>query len=602
MDDNKKKFNQLINECESVQNALEKKYSAISTLRVISFLAGIALLIIYIKDKIMLAGIVAGLFLLLFVVLVIIHKNVDVNRKLAESKMAVLKRYIARFDDGWRSFSDNGADYIKEQDTVSKDVDLLGENSLYQMITVCHTEHGKNIMAQALSMSCDVDSETIRKRQEAVKELIDKWDFSIDFESAGIRLEGKKKKFSSYKFEEYCEDDTKGALPGWAKAVSYILPAIEIVLILIWILGIVNYGLPLAGFVVLLSFSWITNSVTTEAIYPAYNMSYAIDDYIDMMSELEKHHFESELLCEKKSLICGDDGVMKAFAELKKIAQAYNISFNPVVHQVLSGLFLWDYQLARIVQSWKNKYGKKVKESFKTVGEIEFLLSLSTLGKVRAVNWSEISDDEEKPVFVECENIYHPLIPIETVVANSCNIDSGITIITGSNMSGKTTFLRTLAMNLVLAYVGGPVCGEKLRASRMKIFTSMRVTDDVANGISTFYAEILRIKEMAEYKKNKKPMICLVDEIFKGTNSADRIVGAKGVITGLADDYCMTIVSTHDFELCSIQDKNGCEADNYHFEEYYENEELKFDYKIKNGRCTTTNARVILKMAGFDVV
>ena len=107
---------------------------------------------------------------------------------------------------------------------------------------------------------------------------------------------------------------------------------------------------------------------------------------------------------------------------------------------------------------------------------------------------------------------------------------------------------------------------------------------------------------MAVYKENKKPMICLVDEIFKGTNSADRIVGAKGVITGLADDYCMTIVSTHDFELCSIQDKNGCEADNYHFEEYYENEELKFDYKIKNGRCTTTNARVILKMAGFDVV
>ncbi len=135
----------------------------------------------------------------------------------------------------------------------------------------------------------------------------------------------------------------------------------------------------------------------------------------------------------------------------------------------------------------------------------------------------------------------------------------------------------------------------------MKIFTSMRVTDDVAHGISTFYAEILRIKTMSEYKQENKPMLCLIDEIFKGTNSADRIVGAKGVITGLSAPNTMVIVSTHDFELCSLTNEDGSQVTNHHFEEYYEDDQLKFDYKIKDGRCTTTNARAILKMAGFDI-
>ena len=164
-------------------------------------------------------------------------------------------------------------------------------------------------------------------------------------------------------------------------------------------------------------------------------------------------------------------------------------------------------------------------------------------------------------------------------------------------MSGKTTFLRTVAINLVLAYLGAPVCAETLKATYMRIFTSMRVKDDVAHGISTFYAEILRIKEMAVYRKEEKPMLCLIDEIFKGTNSADRIVGAKEVITKLAGSRCMTVVSTHDFELCSITDKNQTPAVNYHFQE----DELRFDYKIRDGRCTTTNARAILRMAGFEV-
>ena len=194
----------------------------------------------------------------------------------------------------------------------------------------------------------------------------------------------------------------------------------------------------------------------------------------------------------------------------------------------------------------------------------------------------------------------HPLIEPSVVVANDADFQGGTTIITGSNMSGKTTFLRTLGVNLVLAYAGAPVCADTFKADYMKIFTSMRVTDDVSNGISTFYAEILRIKSMVEYRKCNKPMLCLIDEIFKGTNSADRIVGARKVISKLSAASSMTMVSTHDFELCDIENYDGSHAANYHFEEYYEGDQLKFDYRKKDGRCTTTNAMAILHMAGLD--
>ena len=168
-------------------------------------------------------------------------------------------------------------------------------------------------------------------------------------------------------------------------------------------------------------------------------------------------------------------------------------------------------------------------------------------------------------------------------------------------MSGQTTFLRTLAVNLVLTYTGSGVCAKSFKAPFVRIFTSMRVMDDVSGGISTFYAEILRIKDMAEYVSagNGLPALCLIDEIFKGTNSADRIVGAEQALKKLSAGNAMVIVTTHDFELCDLKTESGKDADNYHFEEYYENNELRFDYTIKDGRCTTRNAIAILKMAGL---
>ena len=269
-----------------------------------------------------------------------------------------------------------------------------------------------------------------------------------------------------------------------------------------------------------------------------------------------------------------------------------------MVHALLSGSLLWDFWLATAIEKWKKTYGKRIEIWIDTVSTMEELISLSVVGRVRDYSFPHVVDEEK--VTLKAVNAYHPLIKNgeNLAVKNSIDVTENTIIITGSNMSGKTTFLRTLGINLILAYAGAPVCADSLDASYMKIFTSMRVVDDVSNGISTFYAEILRIKNMVEYSKENKNMLCLIDEIFKGTNSADRIIGAKAVIKNLEVPNCISFVSTHDFELCDMADENA-KVTNYHFQEYYEKDELKFDYKLRDGRCTTTNAVNILKMAGI---
>ncbi len=594
------RFQQEFAELGKQSETLERRYSRMSTFRIISFCAAVALLLIGVSDHIIIAGVIGIFFLLIFVCLVKKHSDIVREMMLVKSKSEVVDRYLKRFHDGWHAFDSDGSEYMEQQDTVAMDVDLLGRNSLFQMINVCHTDCGEKMLAETMKLA-SFDKAVTERNRRAVAELLHDEDFVVRYEAAGMRLAGRRKKFNQEAFEQACCSDKENGLPVWARVAGIVLPLTELLLLGLWIGGLVHYGYPLIGFLIILSFSWLTKSVTDAVIRPLFGIGYVVEDYIDMMTEVSKMKFQSDVLQELQQTISGEHGALSAFRALKGISQAYNISFNPLIHQLLSGILLWDYQLAGVVYKWKKKYGDSAAGSFENLGRLEMLLSLAVPGFVRETGWGEIDDTATDGCYLSCENIYHPLIMPDKVQENSVKLENGITVITGSNMSGKTTFLRTIAINLALAYMGAPVCGKALSANYMKMFTSMRITDDVAHGISTFYAEILRIKTMAEYRKTEQPMLCLIDEIFKGTNSADRIVGAKEVLTGLSGEKCITLVSTHDFELCSITDEDNNPAVNYHFEEYYDGDELRFDYKIKAGRCTTTNARAILRMAGFDV-
>lgn len=210
----------------------------------------------------------------------------------------------------------------------------------------------------------------------------------------------------------------------------------------------------------------------------------------------------------------------------------------------------------------------------------------------------EIKDLHQR---IEARGLGHPLLNPERCVRNDIEIDNNTCIVTGSNMSGKSTWLRAIGINLVLAYAGGPVCAHQFSCSIMDIYTSMEIRDDLINGISTFYAELTRINMILEHSRQGKPMCYLIDEIFRGTNSLDRIAGARVVLKNLSNNGAIGLISTHDFELCDLEKEQWSNFRNYHFEEQYTNGRIEFDYKLRLGRCTTSNARYLMNMAGIEI-
>lgn len=582
-------------ELDRVTGELEKRSSTYSGIRFVMFLAAVATLIIGIYDShfmLVLFGIVATVA---FVALVFVHGRLSEQIEYRKARSEVFRRYESRFSEEWKKFAENGSQYLKEDDLVARDMDLIGPNSLYQFICVAGTEDGRRSLAESIK-NPSYDIADIETRQEAIRELADKRQFSMDFETLGVKTGMGKKKYTADEFVAYCNGDDH--IPGIFNVLRFVLPLVTVLLFILGVTGQINIGWTLVSFFAVLLFSWLFGGVAGQSVMPMISFGYVIEDYIRMFELISKENFESELLRDIKGQLSESSGALAAIRKLRTISAAFNIRYNPIVHQLLCGLTMWDFHLGHMMDRWKSKNGGCVAGWIKAVSDMEELMSFAVLARTRKVTYPQIGRREY--VHVQARGMRHPLISPDVVVENDADFKGGATIITGSNMSGKTTFLRTLGINLILAYAGAPVCADYMEADVMRIFTSMRVTDDVSNGISTFYAEILRIKTMVEYRKKDKPMLCLIDEIFKGTNSADRIVGATQIIRKLAGPGSMTLVSTHDFELCDLKGEDGTPAANYHFEEYYEGDQLRFDYKKKEGRCTTTNAMAILHMAGLD--
>ena len=593
---NEEIFRDKLEELSKIKKEYATGYSRYSGIRAVLFLLSAGFILIGAFDGKNLMLVLGIVLFVLFCAIVAAHGKLVKKQAVCDSRIEVCQNYVSRYSEAWRDFSDDGSKYLELSDTVARDIDLLGPNSLYQFISVCHTTIGKKSLADVIKNGRNDNSE-LAEINSATEELGRKIDYSVEFEASGVRFQKQKRQVDIEKLQNISEINTDISVPVWMKICRFAIPVVMFVLILLVALKYVHYLVPVGTFIVFLSLSILTKSRSDEIIMPCYLAGHGLDDLIDMMRVISDEEFESKRLNSIKILVDNESGALLALKKLERLIQCFNIMYNPLLHQLLSGLVAWDYHIACKVEDWQKKYSKQVSKGIDGISEMEVLMSLSTLARIRETSYACVKNDSKCEV--KCTDMYHPLILPDKVVENNAQISNGITIITGSNMSGKTTFLRTLAINLSLAYMGAPVCAGELSTNRMKMFTSMRITDDVVNGISTFYAEILRIKQMAEYRACNEPMICLVDEIFKGTNSADRIVGAKEAITKLSGENSIVVVSTHDFELCSIRDREDKEAVNYHFEEYYEDDKLKFDYKIRNGRCTTTNARAILKMAGF---
>ena len=545
----------------------------------------------YMQNELYYISSVVGL--LVFLVLVKKHDEIKYQVVYCKMKQEVLKRYLHRFTNEWKEFEDNGQEFLNERFPPGYDLDIFGKTSLYQYISTTSTHLGKEQLANWLSLKPCNDLEII-KRQNAVKELLEKIEFTIHFEILGRLAHNKlnsKKVFES--LEKMKEDNYSNSF--FMKIAKWLFPCITIVaFITVYFSGSsIALGIAEVGVLFQLLLTFAFSAKITKALQSIFALHEALSIYLKMFESLEEEAFESIYLKEQMNEMGEAIRGIKALSFVSELAK---VRFNFIAHILMSALFLWDFHCIEQLVKWKGMYLSSLPKWFQIIGDVEALSSLSMLAKVKK---NYCFPTISKEVEIKTTSMGHPLLQEEMMVSNDFYSNAFACIITGSNMSGKTTFLRTLGLNTILSYAGAAVHAQTYHIGIMDIFTSMRIEDNVSEGISTFYAEILRIKQMVDFHKTKKPMLALIDEIFKGTNSRDRIMGASETIRQLSSEQCITCVTTHDYELCDLENDLEIKSRNYHFSEYYENNKIHFDYKIKHGRATTTNAEYLLKMVGI---
>ena len=481
------------------------------------------------------------------------------------------------------------------------DLDLFGKKSLFSLYNVSETQFGRKAFADELLYSpvSDLTAEDIKLREEAVAELIDRVDFMESYQA--ISALGKLKK-SPKALLNFAENGRPlGKLPiilALFSVAFWIFPVICIIFFKDLIGASISAAL-IVDFLV-----WIVNlKLNAEYLKAAGEMPKQVKTIWKLFVELEKAGFKSPLLV---SYVKGNVRRYTASESLNNLSIALffaQLRSQPIFALLLNLICPLDYLVAYLMGRWADIYGPSLSVQIDGIANIEALMCAAQVGIA--------SDQSEFPTFVEAEkpsdeayfkgeNIVHPLLSHETAVANSVEINSDIAIITGSNMSGKTTHIRTVGVCAILAYMGAPVPCTALHLGKMRIMSSMRIVDSLEENISTFKAELTRISKIIDGAEDGKPMLFLIDEIFRGTNSDDRTEGALTVLHNLSRDYICGMMTTHDYAMVDNTVKNFNNVRYYHFSEKYTDTGITFDYILAPGISRESNAKYLMKLVGIQ--
>ena len=570
-----------------------------SNARFITFFSFLILGIVSITRGNTIAGI--GAFVVglgIFLPLVIRHGKIISAIDEAEKLVKINQAGLSRVDGTWRKFADSGEEFLDPDHVYSKDLDIFGQGSLFQWLNATGTFRGRRKFA-ALVSNARFDSVEATANHAAIEELAAILDWRQGFAC------------QAFGSDAYRRDP--GAIVTWMKSDAYVftskaercffrlLPLIVPSLTVLFFLTTGNpysfaFWIPLNILLLLIRRKSILRLLSQFERHEA-----AIKVYANLLSCIEKQEFTSEKLriAREGLFLKKSQGASQAIDRLgSKVA--FSQSRNGMMGPVFNILFFLDAQSALSLESWKRVYGRHVESWIEAIAMIETFSSLATIRHDNP-DWCFATFCSDGCYFT-AQDAGHPLIDARKRVSNNVELggSGSVIMITGSNMSGKTTLLRTVGINLVLAYAGAPVCARELTCSTGQLLTSMRITDDLQNGISTFYAELLRIRKILDGLRGG-PSIVLIDEIFRGTNTHDRHQAAQSVLAHLAKQNAITVISTHDLDLADLEAKDPAHFRNFHFEDTYGNKSIHFDYILRPGRSTSSNAMHLLELVGIAV-
>ena len=588
-------YRQNIRSHHSVIQKLKKRKRWIAAARLASVISGAGMIWYFWPDP----GIIISsliIFPAILVALVFYDSDLSALIENSERLIKVNKHEIDIIQYDLKGY-DDGKIYSDSNHPFASDMDLFGEFSLFQWLNRCHADQSKKLLSENLKYPLTVPE--ISANQEAAKELADKMDTCQQFQSSAmanpLTLETERK------LENWIALPSPGFdQPSW-KWFQNIYPIIPAGLMIIYALDIIQ----VKTFLFLLVALNFCQYLIGRKIIAEFGMLLNIEQ--EMAGLYKQLQLVEGMDCKSKKIESlrarlKPDQYISASASIKEfnmILKRINWRSNLLINSVLQLFLFWDLRLILLLKQWKKKNEFYVREWIRVIAETEVVISLASLVHNNP-EWSFPSVDDNY-FHLTTQAAGHPLIPPGKRICNDFKMDDRgtVALITGSNMAGKSTFLRTLGVNIVLAQTGAAVCAQYLELGRMNLISSMRVADNLAENTSTFYAELKKLQGIIEAVNKKEQVLILLDEVLRGTNSADRHRGTQALIRQLLHNTAVTIMATHDTELAQSEALIDPSVYNYHFEGRIIEDELYFDYQIKKGICESFNATTLMKKIGI---
>jgi MutS domain V len=531
----------------------------------------------------------------LFLALADVQARITQARRRSERAAALYDQGLDRLDDRWAGKGETGERFLKASHPYAEDLDLFGTGSLFELLSTARTRVGEETLASWLLEP--TVPEMVRARQAAVTELRPLLDLREDLALLG---EGVRSGEDARALVEWA------AAPLWSvsRPMHVTAMALALIAVITLILGIAGFGwIPfLIAFILGRVFSFRMQEAVNRVVSAVDAPGRDLTLLSEVLSRLERERFSSPRLVELRAALDVEGmSPSRQIAKLNTLIDLLDARRN-MIFAPLSVILLWPLQFAIAIERWRQSSGPVVARWLAAVGEFEALSSLASYTYEHPQDpFPEVVDGGG--ALFDGDGLGHPLIPESRNVRTDLRLSDElrVLIVSGSNMSGKSTLLRTVGINTVLALAGAPVRARRLRLSPLQVGASIHIQDSLQAGASRFYAEITRLRQIVELTKGPLPVLFLLDEILHGTNSHDRRIGAEGVVRGLMERGAIGLITTHDLALARIAVELAPLADNAHFEDHLEEGKMTFDYQLRPGVVERSNALELMRSVGLEV-
>lgn len=576
-----------------VSERLDQLFRRIGNARLAIALAGLALAFFVFGETV-----VSAWWLILpaaiFITLVVIHARIVEQLEQAKRAVSFYDAGVARLENRWTGRGQTGDRFRNPDHVYAEDLDLFGKGSLFELLSTARTRGGEDALARWLLAPASTNE--VRARHQALRELSPRLDLRENLAVLGDVLRAQMDPDQASRWGVA----PPVAFPAGARIIAFLLAAAVVVTFSLYMAQILNRTPVLIALFIELSYGFFLGARTLQVVKSVDAPSRDLGLLSKLLRRLEQEPFEAPLLRQMQAALA--PGGLVASSEIARLERLVNrldwqrnIVFAPIAIALL-----WSVQLAIAIERWRRRAGPHIGQWIAQLGEFEAMLAVSGYSYEHPSDPLPELVDDPTGLF-EAQALAHPLV--HDAVANDLHLgaDLRLLIVSGSNMSGKSTLLRAVGLNTVLAWAGAPVRATSLRISPFCVGASIKIVDSLQDGRSRFYAEITRLRLIAELASNRPPVLFLIDELLSGTNSHDRKIGAAAIVRTLVERGGIGLITTHDLALTGIAADLAGRAVNVHFEDTLSNGALHFDYRLRRGVVERSNALDLMRSVGLEV-